>query len=101
MDIGRPSDLIAANIAVVGREGGHARLDGVDITGPVIIDPGARVGRGARVEGPTMLADGASVGEGAVVTAGSVVSRDVAPYTVVAGHPARPIKSLKETERVE
>ena len=32
-----------------------------------------------------------TVGEGAVVAAGSVVTRDVAPYTVVAGIPAKPI----------
>lgn len=32
-----------------------------------------------------------TLGEGCVVTAGSVVVRDVAPYTVVAGNPARKI----------
>lgn len=42
---------------------------------------------GARV---TIL-KGVVVGEGAVVGAGSVVTRDVAPYTVVAGNPARKI----------
>lgn len=36
-----------------------------------------------------------TIGKGAVVGAGSVVTRDVKPYTVVAGNPAKPIRKRK------
>jgi len=53
---------------------------------PVAIGHDVWIGHGA------VVLAGRSVGTGAVVAAGAVVSRDVAPYTVVAGIPARPVK---------
>jgi acetyltransferase-like isoleucine patch superfamily enzyme len=37
---------------------------------------------------------GVHIGEHAVVAAGAVVTKDVAPYTVVGGNPAKLIKNL-------
>jgi acetyltransferase-like isoleucine patch superfamily enzyme len=37
---------------------------------------------------------GVTIGRGAVVAAGSVVTKDVSPFTMVAGNPARVIKEL-------
>jgi acetyltransferase-like isoleucine patch superfamily enzyme len=43
---------------------------------------------------------GVTIGEGAVVGACSVVTKDVAPYTVVAGNPARLIREIAYEHRV-
>ncbi|HET9102949.1 MAG TPA: acyltransferase [Solirubrobacteraceae bacterium] len=58
----------------------------IDALAPITIGDRAWIAEGARVHG------GVTVGEGAVVAAGSVVTRDVAPYTVVGGVPARYIR---------
>ena len=59
---------------------------------PVVVEEDADVGVGA------ILLPGVTVGRGAVVGAGAVVTRDVAPFTVVAGVPARPIRALTPVE---
>jgi len=57
-----------------------------------IITRGIRIGRGAWIGAQALVLDGVTVGENAVVGAGSVVTRDVAPHTVVAGNPAQAVK---------
>ena len=42
---------------------------------------------------------GVTIGEGAIVGAGSVVSNDVPPFTIVAGNPARVVRELGPDER--
>jgi acetyltransferase-like isoleucine patch superfamily enzyme len=66
-----------------------------DIVAPVVLKNHAFVGIGA------ILLPGVVVGECAVVAAGSVVTKPVEPYTIVAGSPARLLRSLTETERQE
>jgi acetyltransferase-like isoleucine patch superfamily enzyme len=56
--------------------------------GKVKIMDGAHIGIGA------ILMPGVTIGEGAVIGAGSVVTKDVPPYTVSAGVPAKVIKSF-------
>jgi acetyltransferase-like isoleucine patch superfamily enzyme len=53
------------------------------------------VKRGASVGTSSTILCGVTIGEGAVVGAGSVVTRDVPPHTVVAGNPAKILRKLE------
>jgi len=50
------------------------------------------VKRGASIGSSATILCGVTIGEGALVGAGSVVTKDVPPHTVVAGNPARVLK---------
>jgi acetyltransferase-like isoleucine patch superfamily enzyme len=56
--------------------------------GPVIIENDAWLGTGV------VVLPNVSIGEGAVVGANSVVTKDVRPYTIVGGSPARLISEV-------
>lgn len=62
---------------------------------PITIGNDVWIGRGAFIKG------GVSIGDGAVVAAKSVVVKDVPPFTIVAGNPARVIRLRFEERLVE
>jgi putative colanic acid biosynthesis acetyltransferase WcaF len=57
---------------------------------PLVVGP-IEVGADAFVCARAFVLPGVMIGEGAIVGACSVVTKDVAPWTVVAGNPARPV----------
>lgn len=64
------------------------RRDGREWAEPVTVGNDVWIGGGAT------LLPGVTIGDGAVIAARAVVTKDVPPRTVVAGNPARPIKSV-------
>jgi acetyltransferase-like isoleucine patch superfamily enzyme len=59
---------------------------------------GPTIRRGARVGGGAVLCPGVEIGEEAFVGAGAVVTKDVAPRTIVVGNPARALREVPEEE---
>jgi acetyltransferase-like isoleucine patch superfamily enzyme len=57
---------------------------------PIVIEDGAWIGAGS------IILQGVTVGRSSIVGAGSVVTRDVPPLTIVAGNPARVVRHLAE-----
>lgn len=52
----------------------------------------AHIGHDTWIGAHALVMPEVTLGDGAVVAAGAVVTRDVAPYTIVAGTPARPLR---------
>ncbi|MDZ7588216.1 MAG: CatB-related O-acetyltransferase [Parasphingorhabdus sp.] len=63
--------------------------------GTVTIGNDVWIGRRATV------LSGVTIGDGAVIGAGSVVTKDVAPYAIVAGNPAKFIRKRFDDETIE
>ncbi|WP_279362441.1 CatB-related O-acetyltransferase [Xanthomonas sacchari] len=72
-----------------------AGQDGLPHTkGPTIIGNDVWIGHGA------MVLSGVTVGDGACIGAGAVVSKDVPPYAIVAGNPARLVRMRFDAQSV-
>jgi acetyltransferase-like isoleucine patch superfamily enzyme len=61
---------------------------------------GAKIRMGASIGSNAVILPGVEIGEGALVGSGAVVTKDVAPWKVVAGNPARVIKDIPKENRV-
>jgi len=85
--------LVAGNVAFVGRDDHTYGTVGKTVWDSprgdkfkVIVDDDVWIGYGA------IIVSGVTIGTGSIVAAGSVVTRDVSPYTIVGGNPAVVLK---------
>jgi len=58
-----------------------------------------RISSKAWIGARAIITKGVHVGEGAIVASGAVVTKDVPPYSIAAGNPAKIIRELREDER--
>lgn len=90
---GRRYEIHIGNDVSIGPEATILTL-GHDPQSSVFADRGGDVVIGDRVwiAYRAIILPGVTIGEGAVIAAGAVVTKNVEPYTIVAGNPARYIK---------
>ena len=89
---GRSGLIIGANVNLGSHVSIYTRQH--DIDAPDFAEVGApvRIDDRAYIGSHSIILPGVTIGEGGVVGAGSVVTKDVEPYTLVAGVPARFIR---------
>ena len=101
--------LIANNVAIVGRYDHNYQQIGIPIRlasqirdenyswkgihAITIIGSDVWIGYGC------IIMSGVHIADGTIVAAGSVVTRDTEPYTIIAGVPARKVKNRFDTEK--
>lgn len=72
-----------------------------DVTQPIhrqnVTTSKITVGAGSWIAANVVLTAGITIGKHCVIAAGSVVTKDVPPYTVAAGNPAKPLKQYDDT----
>nr|WP_034919495.1 CatB-related O-acetyltransferase [Gillisia sp. CAL575] len=103
--------LFANNVALVGRYDHHFEQIGIPIRlasqirdddynwkgldSKVIIEDDVWIGYGA------IVMSGVRIAKGAIIASGSVVVKDIEPYSIVGGNPARFIKKRFSDEEIE
>ena len=79
--------VLGPNVTIFSATHDYSSLDLPDTSAPVVICRDTWIG------GNSTILPGVVIGEGAVVGAGSVVSKDIPPFTVAVGNPAKVIKN--------
>ena len=91
--------MLAPEVAVVGADHDYTAADTPIIWAgrPKEIRP-TRIGRDCWIGMRAVVMSGVTIGDGAIVAACAVVTKDVAPYDIVGGVPARPLKRRFSSE---
>jgi len=59
------------------------------------------VGNDVWISANVTILDGVKIGDGAIIASNSLVNKDVEPYTIVGGVPAKPIKTRFEKDEID
>lgn len=90
--------MLANNVSIIGGDHNY------DISGVPIIFSGraelkkTKIERDCWIGAHSIIMCGVTIGEGSIIAAGSIVTKDIEPYSIYGGIPARKIKNRFDTE---
>jgi len=100
LDGGKKGIVIGAGTRIASHASVYAFEHGLapdqEIRAQPVSSRGVRIGQDVWIGANASITDGVSIGDHAVVGAGAVVTRDVAPFAIVAGIPAQPIGDRRQ-----
>lgn len=84
--------LISSNVSIIGDDHPFADRSMTVYDSPRLDDSSVEIGSDVLIGFGTIIVGTVRIGDGCIVGAGSVVVRDLPPYTICAGVPAKPLK---------
>jgi acetyltransferase-like isoleucine patch superfamily enzyme len=102
--------MIANNVGIIGRKDHDIRCIGKpiryapwigDIDSPYRTEKGVKIGMDCWIGYGSIIMSGVNIGKGSIVAAGSVVTKDCLPYSIIAGVPAQFIKMRFTQDEIE
>lgn len=72
--------------------------EGSDINKMPYIIADIHIGKGVHVGMDTVIMPGVTIGDGAIIGAGSLVTKDIPPYSLAVGRPAKVVKRFEKKD---
>ena len=101
LEIGKNAIIASEALILLHRRNLKCYYQGMNIHEIPMNEYYTKIGDNVQIGMRAMIMPGVTIGDGAVIGANAVVTKDVPPYAIVAGQPARIIKYVQEKNEAD
>jgi acetyltransferase-like isoleucine patch superfamily enzyme len=99
IDIGE-NVMIATNVFITDTTHGYADGTKPYLHQPILEGEKTKIGNGVWIGANSIISHGVTVGDQSIIGAGSLVNRDIPPYSIAVGSPAKVVKKFDHETKV-